>query len=224
MVFLPRIFCTWILNFAPKNEKIFSLVKFRRNCHDSRLRKFSPKFCRHFTRLLENLSGPFPGTSENISGPFPGTSDNLSGPFPGPPNNLSDPFMGHPRESFGPVFWATREPFGGHGYTFHWYSSPSQGEGTNYSFTSHTALHWAASKGHAATVRWLLAAGASATVTNASGATPLHAAADNQHVACIGVLMLMSRGMAMLNALQVSISALLSVTDFKTSTTFKESI
>ena len=66
-----------------------------------------------------------------------------------------------------------------------------QGEGTNYSFTAHTALHWAAAKGHAASVRWLLAAGASAAVLNASGATPLHAAADNQQLGCVEVLLLL---------------------------------
>ena len=81
-----------------------------------------------------------------------------------------------------------------------------QGEGTNYSFTSHTALHWAAAKGHASTARWLIAAGAPVTVTNASGATPLHAAADNQHMTCIEVLLLLSSatGSASLDALQVS--------------------
>ncbi|KXZ47821.1 hypothetical protein GPECTOR_32g433 [Gonium pectorale] len=31
-----------------------------------------------------------------------------------------------------------------------------QGQGTNFAFTSHTALHWAAAKGHTAAARWLL--------------------------------------------------------------------
>lgn len=67
-----------------------------------------------------------------------------------------------------------------------------QGEGTNYSFTAHTALHWAAAKGHAALTRWLLAAGASASLpVNAGGGTPLHAAADNQQMGCAEVLLIL---------------------------------
>lgn len=74
---------------------------------------------------------------------------------------------------------------------YHLSISHSQGEGTNFSFTGHTALHWAAAKGHAAAVRWLLAAGASPRATNKGAATPLHAAAANQHMHCAEVLMLL---------------------------------
>ncbi len=86
-----------------------------------------------------------------------------------------------------------------HEVTIHSGSSPhpilhhpplSQGEGTNFSFTAHTALHWTAAKGHASAVRWLLAAGASPSRVNASGSTALHAAADNKQLVCAQTLLL----------------------------------
>jgi hypothetical protein len=57
-----------------------------------------------------------------------------------------------------------------------------QGQGTAYSFTAHTALHWAAAKGHVHAVRWLLQQGASAGTRNAAGGTPLHAALSNKQL------------------------------------------
>ncbi|GAX75696.1 hypothetical protein CEUSTIGMA_g3139.t1 [Chlamydomonas eustigma] len=65
-----------------------------------------------------------------------------------------------------------------------------KGEGTNYSFTAHTALHWTAAKGHAAATRWLLSVGAEVGALNASGSSPLHAAADNKQLECVEVLLL----------------------------------
>ena len=57
-------------------------------------------------------------------------------------------------------------------------------KGTKYSFTGHTALHWASAKGHLECVSWLLAEGRKVglelvTCTNHSDATPLHSAASN---------------------------------------------
>jgi hypothetical protein len=57
-----------------------------------------------------------------------------------------------------------------------------QGQGTNFSFTGHTAAHWAAAKGHVEVIRWLLAAGAAADAVNHAGSTPLHSAAGNGQV------------------------------------------
>jgi hypothetical protein len=51
----------------------------------------------------------------------------------------------------------------------------------------HTALHWAAAKGHTALVELLLAAGAGPDVTNAEASTPLHSAAANGELACVKV-------------------------------------
>ncbi|KAG2484955.1 hypothetical protein HYH03_016253 [Edaphochlamys debaryana] len=53
-----------------------------------------------------------------------------------------------------------------------------QGQGTNYAFTAHSALHWAAAKGQTVAARWLLERGADPDLVNAAGATPLHAAAS----------------------------------------------
>ena len=60
----------------------------------------------------------------------------------------------------------------------------SQGKGTKYAFTGHTALHWASAKNHLDCVEWLLVEGTKAGVrmvacTNHSDATPLHSAASN---------------------------------------------
>ncbi len=54
-----------------------------------------------------------------------------------------------------------------------------QGQGTNFSFTSNTALHWVAAKGHTRALRWLLAAGADPHARNAAESNPLHTAASN---------------------------------------------
>ncbi len=55
----------------------------------------------------------------------------------------------------------------------------AQGEGTNFSFFGHTALHWAAAQGQAACVRWLLGAGADVARGNRAGSTPLHVAVEH---------------------------------------------
>jgi hypothetical protein len=57
-----------------------------------------------------------------------------------------------------------------------------QGQGTNFSFTGHTAVHWAAAKGQLEALRWLLTHGASADAVNHAGSTPLHSAAGNGQV------------------------------------------
>ena len=55
-----------------------------------------------------------------------------------------------------------------------------QGKGTSYGFTGNCALHWAAAKGHAAVLSWLLTESAELLrVTNHSDATALHSAASN---------------------------------------------
>jgi ankyrin repeat protein len=64
------------------------------------------------------------------------------------------------------------------------------GAGTNFGFTGHSALHWAAAKGHAAALRVLLAAGAHPDVPNNGGARALHAAAANDQVECVRILLL----------------------------------
>ena len=51
------------------------------------------------------------------------------------------------------------------------------GKGTNFGFTANTAMHWAASKGHADVVRWLLRAGASPDARNNNDSAPTHSAA-----------------------------------------------
>jgi tetratricopeptide (TPR) repeat protein len=51
------------------------------------------------------------------------------------------------------------------------------GKGTNFGFTANTAMHWAASKGHAHVVRWLLRAGASPDARNNNDSAPTHSAA-----------------------------------------------
>lgn len=49
----------------------------------------------------------------------------------------------------------------------------------------HSALHWAAASGNLAAVRWLLDAGASASLRNSSERTPLHTAASGGHLAVV---------------------------------------
>lgn len=58
----------------------------------------------------------------------------------------------------------------------------AQGQGTSYSFTGHAALHWAAAKGQAQCLRWLLGRGAAVDQANAAGGTALHAAVANAQV------------------------------------------
>eukprot|EP00964_Phaeocystis_antarctica_P010270 scaffold5641_cov42-Phaeocystis_antarctica.AAC.1 len=52
-----------------------------------------------------------------------------------------------------------------------------------------TALHWAATKGHEASLAWLLRGGAPVHAANANGATPLHAAAAAGSAACAAALL-----------------------------------
>lgn len=70
----------------------------------------------------------------------------------------------------------------------------SQGKGTSYSFTGHTALHWVSAKGHLDCVTWLLAEGSKAglelvSCTNHSDATPLHSAAANGRAEVVTLLL-----------------------------------
>ena len=51
----------------------------------------------------------------------------------------------------------------------------------------HTALHWAAAKGHTTMVEWLAAAGTPADLLNSEGSTALHAAAANGELECVKV-------------------------------------
>ena len=68
----------------------------------------------------------------------------------------------------------------------HW-----KGEGTNYAFTGHTCLHWAAARGHSQIVRWLIElAKADPKAMNASGSLPIHSACDNLQMSCVEVLVL----------------------------------
>ncbi|MEW5303195.1 MAG: hypothetical protein WDW36_005911 [Sanguina aurantia] len=62
------------------------------------------------------------------------------------------------------------------------------GQGTSFGFTGHTALHWACAKGHTDAVRWLLGAGAPVEAGNQSGNTALHAAATNEQLEVVAVL------------------------------------
>eukprot|EP00854_Cymbomonas_tetramitiformis_P002506 gene2506-3252_t len=64
-----------------------------------------------------------------------------------------------------------------------------RGQGTNFGFTGHTALHWAAAKGHTEATRWLIGCGVPANAPNFAGSTPLHAAAGNGQAECIKVLL-----------------------------------
>jgi tetratricopeptide (TPR) repeat protein len=64
------------------------------------------------------------------------------------------------------------------------------GAGTNYGFSGHSALHWAAAKGHADALRALLRAGANPDVPNHGGGRPLHAAAANGQTQCARMLLL----------------------------------
>ena len=52
-----------------------------------------------------------------------------------------------------------------------------------------TALHWAASGGHAEVVATLLSKGADGRVANAVGATPLHLASQNGHAPVVALLL-----------------------------------
>jgi tetratricopeptide (TPR) repeat protein len=64
------------------------------------------------------------------------------------------------------------------------------GAGTNYGFSGHSALHWAAAKGHTLAVQTLLRAGAHPDIPNHGGGRPLHAAAANGQTECARILIL----------------------------------
>ena len=66
----------------------------------------------------------------------------------------------------------------------------SWGAGTNFGFSGHSALHWAAAKGHTLAVQALLKAGANPDVPNHGGGRPLHAAAANGQTECARILIL----------------------------------
>ena len=53
------------------------------------------------------------------------------------------------------------------------------GKGTSLGFIGHSALHWAAAKGHEALARWLISQGASLEQRNNADSTALHTAAQN---------------------------------------------
>ena len=65
-----------------------------------------------------------------------------------------------------------------------------RGEGTNFSFTGHTALHWCAAKAHTDGTKLLLEEGADPNAPNNAGSTPLHSAAANGSVACAKIIIL----------------------------------
>ena len=66
----------------------------------------------------------------------------------------------------------------------------------------HTALHYAATKGHAAIVELLLAGGADANAENTNQARPLHCAANGGHTAV--VLLLLKEADADVNAVSAA--------------------
>lgn len=66
----------------------------------------------------------------------------------------------------------------------------AQGQGTNNGFCGHSALHWAAAKGHPDVLRYLLGEGAAVNLINNGGATALHAAAGNGQNECVRLLLL----------------------------------
>ena len=57
-----------------------------------------------------------------------------------------------------------------------------RGKGCSLGFIGHSALHWAAAKGHSELVAWLLGEGADTAVRNNAESTPLHTCAQNGHV------------------------------------------
>ena len=65
-----------------------------------------------------------------------------------------------------------------------------RGEGTNFSFTGHTALHWCAAKAHTDGTKLLLEEGADPNAPNNAESTPLHSAAANGSVACAKIIIL----------------------------------
>lgn len=54
-----------------------------------------------------------------------------------------------------------------------------RGEGTSLGMIGHSALHWAAAKGHAPLASWLIGARADVELRNNAASTPLHTAAAN---------------------------------------------
>jgi len=64
-----------------------------------------------------------------------------------------------------------------------------RGKGCSLGFIAHSALHWAASKGHAPILAWLLGQGASTSLINNAGSRPLHAASQNGKLAAVEALL-----------------------------------
>ena len=63
------------------------------------------------------------------------------------------------------------------------------GKGISLGFTGNSAMHWAASKGHADVVRWLLRRGLNPDVRNNADSTPLHSAAGAGRLEVIETLL-----------------------------------
>lgn len=66
-----------------------------------------------------------------------------------------------------------------------WY----RGQGTSAGFVGHSALHYAAAKGHLDLLMMLLASGSDVGARNRGGTTPLHSAAMNDHGDIVSVLL-----------------------------------
>jgi tetratricopeptide (TPR) repeat protein len=66
-----------------------------------------------------------------------------------------------------------------------WY----RGQGTSAGFVGHSALHYAAAKGHLDILMMLLASGSDVGARNRGGTTPLHSAAMNDHGQIVTILL-----------------------------------
>jgi hypothetical protein len=66
-----------------------------------------------------------------------------------------------------------------------WY----RGQTTSAGFVGHSALHWAAAKGHVECLLALIAAGADIHAKNRGGTTVLHTAAMNDSIKCVEILL-----------------------------------
>ena len=66
-----------------------------------------------------------------------------------------------------------------------WY----RGQGTSAGFVGHSALHYAAAKGHVDILMMLLASGSDVGARNRGGTTPLHSAAMNDHGEIVTILL-----------------------------------
>jgi tetratricopeptide (TPR) repeat protein len=64
-----------------------------------------------------------------------------------------------------------------------------RGKGCSLGFIGHSALHWAAAKGHTQLLLWLLARGAEPGLVNNAGSTALHTAAQNGQQAAAEALL-----------------------------------